>query len=324
MEGLPLVRRFLSCLVFISAAAAIAQNATNRPSAADRLSPSLERRIELLIRSQFSVRPDYDITLGARTTSDTAGYDNLPVTFSHKGKQTTVDFLISKDGSTLERVEKFSTSNDPAMTIDVDKRPVRGAATAKVEIINFDDLQCPYCGMLNNEILPQTISHYKGLVKIVYKDYPLPGHPWAMRAAVDANCLASQSDAAYWAYVDYVHGHGQDITGSNPNPSRSFTDLDNIAGTIGKQSKVDETQLALCLKKQDESMVNSSLKLGASLKVEATPQVFVDGERLPSGAQPVDQLWPAIDRALKAQGIQPPPETPTVETPAGSSAHGPS
>jgi protein-disulfide isomerase len=324
MEGLPHVRRFLSCLVFISAAAGTAQIPTDTHPAADRLSPSLDRRIELLIRSQFSVRPDYDMTLGPRTTSDTAGYDNLPVTFSHKGKQITADFLISKDGSTLERVEKFSTSNNPAMAIDVDKRPVRGAAAAKVEIINFDDLQCPYCGMLNSEILPQTMNRYKGLVKIVYKDYPLPGHPWAMRAAVDANCLASQSDAAYWAYVDFVHSHGQDISGANPNPARSFTDLDNIAGTIGKQSKVDETQLALCLKKQDEAVVNSSLKLGASLKVEATPQVFVDGERLPSGAQPVDQLWPAIDRALKAQGIQPPPETPKAEVPAGNPAHGPS
>ena len=142
MEGLPLVRRLLSCLVFISAAAGSAQIPTDTQPAADRLSPSLDRRIELLIRSQFSVRPDYDMTLGPRTTSDTAGYDNLPVTFSHKGKQTTVDFLISKDGSTLERVEKFSTSNNAAMAIDVDKRPVRGAATAKVEIINFDDLQC--------------------------------------------------------------------------------------------------------------------------------------------------------------------------------------
>ena len=41
-----------------------------------------------------------------------------------------------------------------------------------------------------------------------------------------------------------MHSHGQDISGANPNPARSFTDLDNIAGTIGKQSKVDETQLA--------------------------------------------------------------------------------
>jgi protein-disulfide isomerase len=324
MEGLPLIRRFLLGLVIISAAAGGAQIPADIHPAPDPLSPSLDRRIELLIRSQFSVRPDYDMTLGARTTSDTAGFDKLPVTFSHKGKQTTVDFLISKDGSTLERVEKFNTNNNAAMAIDVDKRPVRGAATAKVEIINFDDLQCPYCGMLNSEILPQTMNHYKGLVKIVYKDYPLPGHPWAMRAAVDANCLASQNDAAYWAYVDFVHSHGRDISGAQPDSAKSFTDLDNIAGTIGKQSKVDETQLALCLKKQDESVVSSSLKLGATLKVEATPQVFVDGERLPSGAQPVEELWPAIDRALKAQGIQPPPETPNAEVPAGSATHGPS
>lgn len=323
LEGWMLVRRLLACLVLIGAMTGSAQVPTNTHPAADPSSPSLDRRIELLIRSQFSVRPDYDITIGGRTTSDTAGYDNLPVTFSHKGKQTTVDFLISKDGSTLERVEKFSTSNNATVAIDVEKRPVRGAATAKVEIINFDDLQCPYCGMLNNEILPQTMNRYKGLVKIVYKDYPLPGHPWAMRAAIDANCLASQSDTAYWAYVDYVHSHGRDISGANPDPARSFTDLDNIAGTIGKQSKVDETQLATCLKKQDDAVVNASLKLGASLKVEATPQVFVDGERLPSGAQPVDQLWPAIDRALKAQGIQPPPVTPNPEVPTGNAAHGP-
>ena len=35
--------------------------------------------------------------------------------------------------------------------------------------------------------------------------------------------------------------------------------------------------------------------------------MFVNGERLQSGARPVDELWPAIDRALKAEGIQPPP-----------------
>ena len=63
----------------------------------------------------------------------------------------------------------------------------------------------------------------------------------------------------------------------------------------------------MCLKKQDASLVYQSLKLGASLGLNATPQVFVDGERLPSGAQPIENLWPAIDRALKAKGIQPPP-----------------
>ena len=323
MKSLPLIRLFGACLVLVAVTASSAQGpATTHPVAPDPMSPPLDRRIEVLIRSQFSVRPDYDMVLGARTPSDTAGYDKLPVTFTRNDKQTTVDFLISKDGSTLARVEKFSIDNNPTLAIDVDKRPVRGAATAKVEIINFDDLECPYCGLLNSEILPQTLNHYKGYIKIVYKDYPLTIHPWAMRAAVDANCLAGLSDSAYWAYVDYVHSHGRDISGAQSDPAKSFIALDNIAGTIGTQSKVGETQLAMCLKKQDESVVNSSLKLGGSLKVEATPQVFVDGERLPSGAQPVEELWPAIDRALKAQGIQPPPAAPHAGAPATNSQHG--
>jgi protein-disulfide isomerase len=308
MRHLPAVRLFVSCVTMLVLAAGEAQNTSLlNPASSSPIVPSLERKIEVLIRSQFSVPPEYDIQLGARSKSNMEGYDTLPVTFIHEDKRTSVEFLVSGDGSTLARLEKFDINNNPSLSIDTDRRPIRGAPTAKVEIINFDDLECPYCGMLNNEILPATMDHYQGLVKIVYKDYPLPNHPWALHAAVDANCLATQSASAYWSYVDFVHSHGHEISGASSNPAKSFLDLDNIADTFGTQSKVNETQLAMCLKKQDASLVNQSLKLGASLGVEATPQVFVDGERLPTGAQPIEKLWPAIDRALRAKGIQPPP-----------------
>ena len=286
-------------------------------------SSSADRRIEVLVRSQFSVPPDYDVMLGGRSKSDIPDYDNLPVTFTHKGKQTTVNFLISKDGNTLARLEKFDMSKDPAMSINVDKRPVRGDAAAKVEIINFDDLECPYCARMNSELATETMDHYKGLVKIVYKDYPLVDiHPWALHAAIDANCLADLSAPAYWNYVDYVHSHGQDISGAQNDPKKSFTDLDNIAGNIAGQNSVDKTKLTACLQKQDDSMVRSSMKLGTTLGLEGTPQVFVNGERLPSGARPVEELWPAIDRALKAEGVQPPAETaPATAKPATQPGH---
>jgi len=308
MRHLPAVRLFVSCVTMLVLAAGEAQNTSLlNPASSSPIVPSLERKIEVLIRSQFSVPPEYDIQLGARSKSNMEGYDTLSVTFIHEDKRTSVEFLVSGDGSTLARLEKFNINNNPSLSIDTDRRPVRGAPTAKVEIINFDDLECPYCGMLNNEILPATMDHYQGLVKIVYKDYPLPNHPWALHAAVDANCLATQSASAYWSYVDFVHSHGHEISGASSSPAKSFLDLDNIADTFGIKSSVNEAQLTMCLKKQDASLVNQSLKLGASLGVDATPQVFVDGERLPSGAQPIEKLWPAIDRALKAKGIQPPP-----------------
>jgi len=278
------------------------------PGSAPRGS-SVNRRVEVLIRSQFSVPSNYDIVFGEKTKSDIPGYDTLPVTFIHESKQTTATFLISKDCSTLVRLEKFDISKDPALAIQVDGRPVRGDDAAKVEIVNFDDLACPYCARLNSELSTQTLEHYKGLIKIVYKDYPIEElHPWAMHAAVDANCLAGLNSKAYWAYVDFVHAHERDISGAQFEPAKSFLALDHIADTFGAENKVDEAKLGICLKKQDEAVVRSSLKSGESLGINATPQMFVNGERLPGGARPADELWPAIDRALKAEGIQPPPK----------------
>jgi protein-disulfide isomerase len=301
----------VSCIVLALSLECCAQIqlGTTVPNGTSLGTPSSARQIEVLLRSQFSVPSDYDIVFGAKSRSDIAGFDTLPVTFIHQGKQTSVDFLISKDGSTLARLERFDIRKNPALSIDVNNRPIRGNPDARVEIINFDDLECPYCAMLNDEILPETLDHYKDLIKIVYKDFPIEGHPWATRAAVDADCLASLNSSAYWAYVDYVHKNRVEINGQQMDLGKSFQALDNIASKIGGQSQVVEPELAMCLKQQDQSVVNSSLKLGRALGLEGTPQVFVDGERLPSGARPTSELWPAIDRALKAQGIEPPSET---------------
>jgi protein-disulfide isomerase len=277
--------------------------------------PASARQIEVLIRSQYSIPPDYDIIFGARSGSDIAGFDKLPVTFLHQGQLSMVDFLISKDGGTLARLERFDIRKNPALSIDVTHRPVWGNPDAKVEIINFDDLECPYCALLNNEILPETLDHYKGLIKIVYKDFPIEGHPWAVRAAVDADCLANLNSAAYRAYVDYVHKNRDAVSGTSMDLQKSFEALDNIASKMGAQNKVAEPELAMCLKQQDESLLNSSLRLGKTLGMDAVPQVFVNGERLPAGARPTSELWPVIDRALKAEGIEPPSKSVNTTSP---------
>jgi protein-disulfide isomerase len=305
---LPSIRYFALILVLLIAIESRTQVvATPLPAS----NTSTARQIEVFIRTQFSIPPDCDLTLGSQTASNVPDYNKVPITLVCQGKQSTFNFLISKDGKTLARLEEFDITKNPALAINTTGRPIRGDAAAKVEIINFDDLECPWCALLNSELSRDTLEHYKGLIKIVYKDFPLDGHPWAMHAAVDANCLADLDHVAYWSYVDYVHSHVQDITGEKPDPNKSFLALDQIASTIGATKKVDTPKLVACLKMQDESVVKSSINDGISLRLEeATPQIFVDGERLPTGARPVEELWPAIDRALKAQGIQPPPRPP--------------
>ena len=60
--------------------------------------------------------------------------------------------------------------------------PVRGNAAAPVTIVEFSDYQCPFCARVN-PTLAKVRETYGDKVKIVFKDYPLPNHPQAPKAA---------------------------------------------------------------------------------------------------------------------------------------------
>ncbi len=292
------------CLPFVA-------GCTAQAPAGTALTPGQDRRIELMVRSQLSVPADWDVAAGSRAPSDVPGFDTLHIVFSptaNPSRKEALDFLLSKDGKTLAKLTKYDLDKVPGTDIATAGRPVRGSESAKVEIVNFDDLECPYCARMHTELFPQTLDHYKGLVKVVYKDDPLVEiHPWALRAAVDANCLAAQNGKAYWNYVDYVHAHGEDVSGPDHNLPKASAMLDRIATDEGARSALNQPALAACLARQDETAVRASANEAQALHVDGTPALFIDGERV-SGAQPVAYLWAAIDRALRAQGITPPPE----------------
>ncbi len=305
---MPRIRLF-PALLAISIAVGCKAQSTLQPAAQNpRDYAPISRRVEVMIRSQFNIPSNYTVMVGARKPSKIEGYDSLPVVFSHGSNDTYEEFLISTDNKTLAHLDKFDLANDPAFSIDVTGRPIRGNPDAKVTVITFDDLQCPYCARLNQTLFPATLDHYKDKVRFIYNDYPLPPemHPWAMHAAVDANCLAAQSGDAYWKYVDYLHAHGHDISGPDRNAAKSFEALNRIAREHGTLAKVDSGKLDACLAAQDQSKIRESMRLADTLKFRGAPALFVNGEYI-DGALPQEQLWPVIDRALRAAGIEPPP-----------------
>jgi protein-disulfide isomerase len=160
---------------------------------------------------------------------------------------------------------------------------------------------------MHRTLFPATLEHYKDKVRFIYKDYPLPPdmHPWAMRAAVDANCLAAQSTDVYWAYVDYIHSHGQEVSGEDRNLAKSYDALNRIARQQATLGKLDAARLDACLARQDESQVRASMKEAESLRIDGVPALFVDGERI-NGVISQAQLWMVIDRDLRAAGVEPP------------------
>ena len=269
----------------------------------------LDRRVEIVVRNKFQVPADISIHLGHRAPSAFAGYDTLPIVFSRAGAANPpVDFLISTDGKTLARMQTYDISRDPASIVSGAGRPFRGVANAPVQIVVFDDLECPFCARMHQQLFPGTIDHYKGDVQIAYKDFPLIElHPWAMRAAIDSNCVYAQSSIGYWSLVDYLHAHAGEIGGDQHNVAQANAQLDQITLDEGKRDKLDTTALKACIGKQDDSGIRASMKEGEALGVNATPILFVNGERI-DGAQPAADVWKVIDRALLAKGITPPPE----------------
>jgi protein-disulfide isomerase len=283
----------------------------------------LNRRIEIMVRSQYNLPPEISVAIGARKPGQIPGFDSLPVTLSRGGMTKVLDFLISTDGKTLARLDKYDLFNDPAFSIDVAGRPIRGNPAAKVTVISFDDLECPYCSRMHQTLFPATMAHYKDMVRFIYMDNPLIEiHPWAMHAAVNANCLGAQNSQEYWTYVDYIHSHGQEITGEDRNLAKSNDALNRIARQLATLDKLDSSALDACLSRQDETPVRNAMKIAESLRIEGAPALFVEGERI-SGALPQDQVWMVIDRALRAAGVEPPAvaappaqPAPTVTLPA--------
>ena len=296
-------------VALVAAAGCKAQNTPNN-SANNTVDQKTLRKIDVEVRSKLNVPSEYQVSVGPRTPSDVPGFDTVQITFSlpgHSDHSQTIPFLLSKDGNTLARVVRWDISKDPADIAPASGRPVRGNPNAKVVIVNYDDLECPYCAKMHAELFPETLDHYNGLVKIVYRDLPLEElHPWAVHAAVNANCLAAQSTPAYWAYVDYLHSHGQDVTGPDRDLKKADATLDHLAHLQADTSKLDTAKVDACVARQDESTVRAEMKQADSLGIQQTPTVYVNGEML-AGALPTSALWSIIDRALVAEGITPPP-----------------
>jgi protein-disulfide isomerase len=270
-------------------------------NAGGSLPQDVRRKAESIVRAQYNVPPYVKMQFSDPKPSEVAGYDTVSITFTGQ-KVTTYDFLISKDRKTLARLEKMDLSADPMAKIDVKGRPVRGNPNAKVTIVNYDDFQCPFCSRMHSTLFPSLMKQYGDRVKIIYKDYPLVEiHPWAMHAAVDANCLADQNNDAYWEFADYVHANQTSISPprgtAQPNWTDSFNKLDTIAREQGKKHGVNEARLNGCMQKQDESAIRASMAEAEEMRVDSTPTMFINGERL-SGAIPEEEMKQILDRII--------------------------
>jgi protein-disulfide isomerase len=299
----------LGCHAQPPAGATLAQSgaAVSTP-AGTPLPPELARRVEILLRTRTKLPADYTVQIGPRTASEVPGFSTVEVTFkSDDGAVTVLPFLLSADGKTLAQLNKYDLSKDPKTLVSDQGRPARGGPEgAPVDIVLFDDLECPYCARMHAQLFPALLDRYGKNVRIAYRDFPISQHPWAMRAAVDTNCLAAQNPNSYWPVVDYIHGHAAEFGGAEHSLEKANASLDQLTLDQAKKDGLNVAEVQACVKKQDDTAIKASVKLGDELGVEATPVLFINGEKL-EGAYPLVDVFRMVDSALAAEGKTPPP-----------------
>ena len=170
----------------------------------------------------------------------------------------------------------------PRQQVSADDDPFLGTDGAPIEIIQFAEFQCPYCGKVG-DTMEQLLAAYPGKLKIVYRDFPLGFHDRAIPAAIAANCAGEQDK--YWE----MHG----VLMKNQT-KLSDTDLAGFAQGIG----VDMDKWTACLSNPaQEAEVKKDMEDASAVGVTGTPAFFINGVLL-SGAVPLDQFKSIIDKEL--------------------------
>ena len=164
--------------------------------------------------------------------------------------------------------------------------PVQGPASAPITIVEFSDFQCPFCSRLI-PTLDQVKKKYGDKVRIVFRQFPLPMHQNAQKAAEAGLCANDQGK--FWEMHDAMFADQQGL---------AVDALKAKATKIGLKAD----QFNACLdsgKHADE--VKKDLAAGSAAGVNGTPAMFVNG-RFISGAVPLDEITKVIDEELKRTG----------------------
>jgi len=203
-------------------------------------------------------------------------------------------FYVSPDGrhAVVGQILPFGPHPFEAARRELEKRingPSRGPATAPATVVEFSDLQCPHCKEAQ-PTLDKLATEDKD-VRIVFQNFPLPMHDWAMKAAEYADCIGRASNEAFWKFIESVYGAQSDITAANADEKlKGFADAAGVNGS----------EIAACAAKPETtSRIEHSTELGKSLDVNSTPTIFINGRALSAGGIPYEVLKKLVDFAAK-------------------------
>jgi protein-disulfide isomerase len=198
------------------------------------------------------------------------------------------------DRSVDPLAEERKESTESQRLLIAGRAASKGPKSATVTLVEFSDFQCPYCQrlttMLETQVLPDEPD-----VRVVFRNFPLPMHPWAQQAAQIAACAQMQNDAAFWKLHDYIFTNQKDLSASNIE--------EKLAAVADADAGLNHDAFHDCLNEAlTMGPVSKDVALGNRLGVHATPTLFINGTKI-EGVRDAAQLKALIAQARSGEPV---------------------
>lgn len=176
------------------------------------------------------------------------------------------------------------------------KDHVRGNRNARILLIEYSDLECPFCKRFH-PTAQQIVDNYKGQVAWVYRHFPLDQiHAKADKEAEAVECARELGgEDGFWKLTDKIF----EVTPSNNG--LNLDDLPKLANQVG----LDGDKLKSCIDSgKFAEYVEADYQGGIKAGITGTPgNILLDTKtgktKLVPGALPFEQFQKEIDTILK-------------------------
>jgi hypothetical protein len=154
--------------------------------------------------------------------------------------------------------------------IRLEGAPAQGPADAEVTIVEYSDMQCPFCKKRAADL--DALVHKLGKelkIRRVSKTFPISEHTWAFRAASAGRCFYEKDKDAFFRWKSSVFSRQETL---------SVGELDTFALDFAVSNNISEEAFRSCyLQGSAVTRVLDDLAEGFAVRVRSTPTYFVDG-----------------------------------------------
>lgn len=154
--------------------------------------------------------------------------------------------------------------------IRIDGAPASGPADAVVTVVEYSDMQCPFCKKRAADLDALVARMGKELkIRRVSKAFPIAEHTWAFRASSAGACFFSKRKELFASWKSSVFARQESL---------SVGELDTFALDFAVANDLSEEEFRSCyLQGPAVTKVLGDLAEGFAVRVRSTPTYFVDG-----------------------------------------------